>query len=140
VKAFVLDASVALAWLIDDPVPSYATKIQERIADGEAALVPALWVLEMANGLLMAERRGKLAASDADHGLRQLEALITVGIEVDTLAAPTIREAFTPARTYELTAYDAVYLELARREGLPLATLDKTLRRAAAKAGIRAMS
>ena len=73
-KAFVLDASVALAWLIDDPVPSYATKIQERIADGEAALVPALWVLEMANGLLMAERRGKLAPSDADHGLRQLEA------------------------------------------------------------------
>ena len=93
----------------------------------------------MANGLLMAERRGKLTAAEVDHGLSRLEAVIAAAIEVDTLGAPTIREAFALARGHQLTAYDAVYLELARREGLPLATLDKRLRAAAAKAGIPAM-
>jgi predicted nucleic acid-binding protein len=93
----------------------------------------------MANGLLMAERRGKLTATEVDYGLNRLEAVMAAGIEVDTLGVPTIREAFSQARAHNLTAYDAVYLELARREGLPLATLDKGLRAAAAKAGIPAM-
>ena len=138
-RTFVLDASVALAWLVDDPAPSYAIQISDAMASGKGALVPSLWILEMANGLLMAERRCKLTAAEVDHGLSRLEAVIAAGIEVDTLGAPTIREAFAPARGHQLTAYDAVYLELARREGLPLATLDKRLRAAAAKAGIPAM-
>jgi predicted nucleic acid-binding protein len=138
VTAFVLDASVALAWIVDHPVPAYAIKISDAMMSGERALVPSLWMLEMANGLLMAERRGKLTAADVDHGLSRLEAVIAVGIEVDAPGVPTIREAFSPARAYKLTAYDAVYLELARREGLPLATLDKGLRAAAAQAGIPA--
>lgn len=135
-RTFVLDASVALAWFVDDPAPPYAVRIRDAMASGKAAVVPSLWTLEMANGLLMAERRGKLTAAEMDHGLSRLEALIAAAIEVDVLAVPTIREPFVPARAHQLTAYDAVYLELARREGLPLATLDKTLRRAAEKAGI----
>jgi predicted nucleic acid-binding protein len=137
--AFVLDASVSLAWIVDNPVPPYAIKMSEVIASGRRALVPTLWVLEVANGLLMAERRGKLTAPEVAHGLRQLEVVVAGGIEIDAAAAPTIREAFSPGYANQLTAYDAVYLELARREGLPLATLDKSLRAAAAKAGIRAM-
>jgi predicted nucleic acid-binding protein len=139
VRTFVLDASVGLAWFIDDPAPSYAIQIRNLMASGKGALVPSLWVLEMANGLLMAGRRGKLTAAEMDHGLGRLEALITAGIDVDAVV-PTIREAFAPAHAHQLTTYDAVYLELARREGLPLATLDKSLRTAAAKIGIRAMS
>lgn len=109
------------------------------MVSGRRALVPSLWTLEMANGLVMAERRGKLTAAEVDYGLSRLEALIAAGIEVDTLAVPAIREAFAPARAHRLTAYDAVYLELARQEGLPLATLDKSLRTAAAKARIQTM-
>src|SRR5258708_15726215 len=138
-RAFVLDASVALAWVGDNPVPPYAAKISELMASGKKAVVPSLWALEMANGLLMAERRGKLTAAEVDHGLKQLEVVVAGGIEIDTAGVSTIREAFVPANAYQLTAYDAVYLELARREGLPLATLDKSLRAAAVKAGIRAM-
>jgi predicted nucleic acid-binding protein len=138
-RAFVLDASVALAWIVDNPVPSYAIKISDAMASGQKAVVPGLWALEMANGLLMAERRGKLVAAEVERGLRQLEVVVAGGIEIDTAAVPTIREAFVPAYAHQLTAYDAVYLELARREGLPLATLDRSLSAAAAKAGIRAM-
>jgi predicted nucleic acid-binding protein len=140
VRTFVLDASVALAWFVDDPVPPYAVQVREAIVNGKKALVPGLWALEMANGLLMAERRGKLTAVEVDYGLRQLEVVVAAGIEIDTVAVPTIRDAFAPAHAHQLTAYDAVYLELARRERLPLATLDKSLRAAAAKAGIHAMS
>ena len=115
-------------------------QVRDAIVSGKRALVPSLWALEMANGLLMAERRGKLTAAEVDHGLRQLEIVLVAGIEIDTVAVPTIREAFTNARSFQLTAYDAVYLDLARRERLPLATLDKSLRAAAARAGVDAMS
>lgn len=132
---FVLDASVALSWFVDDPVPSYAVQIRLEIEAGSKAVVPALWALEMANGLSMAERRGKSTAQEIDHGLRQLEILIGSGIQVHP-GTPSIREAFVGARSFQLTAYDAVYLELARHERLPLATLDKGLRAAAVKAGV----
>jgi predicted nucleic acid-binding protein len=140
VSTFVLDASVSLAWFVDHPVPLYAMQVRDAIVSGKRALVPSLWALEMANGLLMAERRGKLTAAEVDHGLRQLEIVLVAGIEIDTVAVPTIREAFTNARSFQLTAYDAVYLDLARRQRLPLATLDKSLRAAAARAGVDAMS
>lgn len=140
-RAFVLDASVALAWFVDSPVPSYAAQVRDAMVSGKKALVPSLWVLEMANGLLMAERRGKLTAAEVDYGLSRLEIVAAQAIEVDAAAVPTIREAFAAAAyAHQLTAYDATYLELARREGLPLATLDKSLRVAAGKAGIPAMS
>jgi len=135
VNSFVLDASVALAWFVDDPVPSYAVQIKQFVEGGMKAAVPALWALEMANGFCMAERRGKLTAEQTDHGLRQLEIIAVSSIQVNTEAA-SIREHLATARAFLLTAYAAVYLELARREGLPLATLDRSLRAAAAKAGV----
>jgi predicted nucleic acid-binding protein len=135
VSLFVLDASVALAWFVDDPVPSYAVQIKQFMEGGMKAVVPALWTLEIANGLCMSERRGKLTPEQTDHGLRQLEIIMASGIQIGAEVA-SIREHLGAARAFRLTAYDTVYLELARREGLALATLDKSLRVAAAKAGV----
>jgi predicted nucleic acid-binding protein len=135
VSDFVLDASVALAWVLDNPVPAYALEVRQDILDGKRGLVPALWHLEIANGLAMAERRRDLTAADADDALDQI--LITAASKLDThMNLVLAREALANARTFQLTAYDAVYLELARQERLPLATLDKSLRASAAKAGV----
>jgi predicted nucleic acid-binding protein len=135
VSHFVLDASVALAWVLDNPVPGYALEVRQEMFRGKRGLVPALWHLEIANGLAMAERRRDLSAADAEDALDQilLMAASKVDTQVDLVAA---RDAHANARAFQLTAYDAAYLELARREGLPLATLDKGLRAAAAKAGV----
>jgi predicted nucleic acid-binding protein len=98
-------------------------------------LVPALWHLEIANGLAMAERRRDLSAADAEDALDQI--LLTAASKVDTqVDLVPARDALANARAFQLTAYDSVYLELARQERLPLATLDKGLRAAAAKAGV----
>ena len=132
---FVLDASVALAWVLDNPVPAYALEVRQEIFKGKRGLVPALWHLEIANGLAMGERRRDLSAADAEDALEQI--LLTAASKVDTqVDLVPARDALANARAFQLTAYDSVYLELARQEGLPLATLDKGLRAAAAKAGV----
>jgi len=135
VSHFVLDASVALAWVLDNPVPVYALEVRQEMFRGKRGLVPALWHLEIANGLAMAERRRDLSAADAEDALDQI--LLTAASKVDTqVDLVPARDALANARAFQLTAYDSVYLELARQEGLPLATLDKGLRAAAAKAGV----
>jgi predicted nucleic acid-binding protein len=138
-KTFVLDASVALGWTLDNPVPASATRARQALLSGARALVPALWHLEIANGLVVAERRGILTASDAMLALLQLEQLCAQALEVEADMVP-IRQAFITARTYQLSAYDSVYLDLALRVRLPLATLDVPLRKAAAKAGVQLLS
>jgi len=138
-KTFVLDASVALGWTLDNPVPATATRARQSLLSGTRALVPALWHLEIANGLVVAERRGILTASDAMLALLQLEQLCAQALEVEADMVP-IRQAFITARTYQLSAYDSVYLDLALRVRLPLATLDVPLRKAAAKAGVELLS
>lgn len=132
---FVLDASVVLAWVLDRPVPDYALELQKDLLNGKRGLVPALWHLEIANGLAMAERRRDLSASDVDAALEQIERVATSRLDTET-SLVGLRDALASARALQLTAYDAVYLELARREGLPLATLDHRLRAAAGKAGV----
>jgi predicted nucleic acid-binding protein len=138
VSDFVLDASVALAWVLDSPIAAYALEVRHALASGKRALVPALWHLEIANALASAERRRDLAGADVDDALATIEATAARAIDTE-MSLIAAGEALANARSFQLTAYDAVYLELARREGLPLATLDKSLRAAAAKAGIRAM-
>ena len=133
-KRFVLDASVALAWFLDNPVSVYAVRVKRDLLAGARAVVPALWHLEMANGLLVAERRGILTATEASRSLIDIEHL-TVQIETisDLVSA---RQALSTARSFLLSAYDAVYLDTARQGGLPLATLDKSLRAAASRADV----
>ena len=98
-------------------------------------MVPALWYLEIANGLAMAERRRDLSAADLEDALDQI--LATAASKLDTeMNLISAQDALLNVRNFQLPAYDAVCLELARREGLPLATLDKGLRAAAAKAGV----
>jgi len=131
---FVLDASVSLAWFVDAPIPPFAEHISNLISRGAKCVVPMLWHLEMANGLAMAERRGILNRRDCDHSLGQIEILVKQAIESD-VDSPGLRRAFLMARDYQLSAYDAAYLETAIRLKLPLATLDKKLAAAAPEAG-----
>jgi predicted nucleic acid-binding protein len=130
----VLDASVTLAWFIDNPVPGYAVRVRQALIDGASAVVPALWHLEIANGLAVAERRRTLSATDLTACLVQLDKLSArIETEATILSA---RQALDIARSFQLSAYDGTYFETARTEGLPLATLDNALRAAAVKAGI----
>jgi predicted nucleic acid-binding protein len=135
VKRFVLDASVSLRWFLDNPVPAYALRMKQHLSGGARAVVPSLWHLEMANAFVVAERRGMLTPDDADLCVAQTEELAAHWIESATELSST-RAAFTAARAFHLSSYDATYLELARRSGLPLATLDQPLRAAAAQAGV----
>ena len=133
---FVLDASVALRWFLANPVPAYANRVKRLMLSGARAVVPALWHLEMANGLGVAERRGIVTAADVDQSLTDIERLLGQAVDSDT-APIWVRQALTTARTFRLSAYDAVYLDVARRERLALATLDEALRAAASQAGVK---
>ena len=130
---FVLDASVALAWSFRDERNAYAHRVLRRLED-DPALVPAVWMLEVANGLLVAERRGRFTAADV---AQVYGVLADLPIEWSDL---TLDQALGPvldlARARGLSAYDAAYLELAMREGLPLATQDEALRAAAQRVGV----
>lgn len=132
---FVLDASVAVAWVVGIPVDPYAVTVQSHVARGWRAIVPPLWQLEVANALLLNERRKNLTSAEADRGLLDLETFLASLADIDPAPA-TMRELANVARAYQLTVYDAAYLELAKRESLPIATLDKGLRAAAVKAGV----
>ena len=92
-------------------------------------MVPALWMIEVANAIAMGERRRRLRPGTGEAILAQLRAL---DIEIDSAVGfESIGGVLALCREHGLTAYDAVYLELARRRALPLATLDKALKRAA---------
>jgi len=134
--AFVLDNSVAMRWLLaSDKVSDqrYADSVLRSLADAEA-VVPGLWHLEAANVLLGATNRGDIEVSDVERFTVQLENL---PITVDSLTAHQVfGHTISLARAYRLSSYDAAYLELALREGLPLATLDKDLLKAARKSDI----
>jgi predicted nucleic acid-binding protein len=131
--AFVLDASVALAWVLPDEDSPKAAALLPRLIE-EAAVVPQLWPLEVANVLLVASRRGRLTLMDAQRVAADLQALpIDVDQETHRRAFGTVLELAT---RHGLSVYDAAYLELAQRRRLPLATFDALLRAACGAAGI----
>ena len=132
---FVLDASVVVAWVVGIPVDPYAVAVQSHVASGWRAIVPPLWQLEVANALLLNERRKNLTSAEADRSLLDLETFLASLADLDHTPA-AMRELANVARAYQLTVYDAAYLELAKRESLPIATLDKGLRAASVKAGV----
>lgn len=135
---FVLDASVTLAWLIDRSIPPYAARVKQLLLSGDRAIVPPLWRLEIANGFLVAESRGMLAPSDTMQILQAFEAGIARSIE-DSLQALPMRGVMATARQFQLTAYDAEYLDTARIQQLPLATLDRQLEKAALQCGVQVL-
>ena len=121
---FVLDASVTACWAFQDEDHQAASLALERIRT-DTALVPTLWWFEVRNTLIVNERRGRLTIADTSDFLRLLSRL---GITIDR--APEEAEILALCRRHRLTVYDAAYLELARREAIPLATLDTDLIRA----------
>lgn len=129
---FVLDNSVVTGWYLNEQASAYTDAISLQLQT-DKALVPPLWQMELANVLKTACTRGKLQLNQA----RQiLDVLGQLPIEVDTSAAPGQRQLFELAMRYGLSSYDAAYLELAMRHGLPLATRDEQLRLAARAAGV----
>ena len=130
---FVLDCSVALAWYFEDETSATADAALAALGDDEA-IVPGIWPVEVANVLALAERRGRDTADGVASCVSMLQGL---PIRVDS---HTHEKAFTDilalARRFQITAYDAAYLELAIRERVSLATLDERLGRAAQAAGV----
>ncbi len=128
--AFVLDASVAACWMFDDEDHPKAAEALQRLR-AEEAHAPILWRFEIYNIVSVNVRRGRVAESQGRAFLRSLSRL---PIHLD--AEPVEGELMRLARAHELSAYDAAYLEVAYRHGMPLATLDRRLERAAEAAGV----
>lgn len=133
---FVLDNSVAMRWHLESNKASdqkYAEDVLKSFVEA-GALVPNLWHLEATNVLLTAEKKGNTTLGEVERFIAQLENL---PIHLDPLTAnQSFSRTLALGRAYKLCSYDAAYLELAIREGLPLSTLDKDLVKAAKKADV----
>lgn len=128
-----MDASVALAWGFPDEGNEYAEAVLLSL-ERETMLVPTLFALEIANALVMGERRKRLRQAEIQRFIDLLEGLSMVQ-DVQPRSV-MMNAALAIAREHGLSAYDGAYLELAIRAGAPLATLDAALRAAARKAGV----
>ena len=133
-SVFVLDASVAIAWLLSEQDASKAEPALLRLESDEA-LVPQLWHLEVRNSLFVATRRGR---HSLDAPTERLGALRELPVRTDS--GLDLRLAFVLAQKHGLSYYDAVYLELAKRHSAPIATLDKALARAAGSEGLHVLT
>jgi len=131
-NGLVLDASIALGWMVDAPVPRVSLRALQFLQSGTIGVVPDLWYYEVSNALITAERRGRASAQLVSSHVSDIERLAAF-LEV----SPTTPSALlAAARQSGLMAYDAAYFELAMRRNLPLATLDARMRTAARRAGI----
>lgn len=132
-SALVLDASIALSWCFSDEASKSTWQLLERLRD-ESAVVPAIWSLEVGNILSNAERANRLTEAKI---LEFLELISRLNITVDgETPQRAFQEILHIARTNSLSTYDAAYLELAMRLGIPLATKDKRLRQVSTKLGV----
>jgi predicted nucleic acid-binding protein len=130
---FVLDASVAAAWFLGDESNAYSAAARERLRLTHA-IVPAIFPLEIGNICLVAGRRGRLSEAQS---LQALRALGDLPIEVRPLESlEQLPGIVSLARDQGLSTYDAAYLDLAMREDLPLATHDRSLRKACLAVGV----
>lgn len=132
----VVDASVALAWCFPDEASEYADAVLVAL-EGQAVLVPAVWPLEVANAVVVAQRRKRITQPEIRRFVELLEGLT---IHQDALpVAGSVSNILPLAREYALSAYDASYLELAIRRNAPVATMDRELERAGRKAGVEVL-
>jgi len=135
---FVADSSVGVAWVVPSQATAASNRLRDDIESGTPFVVPGLWFLEVANTLVLLTRRGRIHDREcaiARHHLSHLGAVVDE--EGSRLALGKISEL---AEKYTLSVYDAVYLELALRKGLPLASRDAALNRAAKASGIKTLS
>jgi predicted nucleic acid-binding protein len=131
---FVVDASVAIAWVHPAQATAETDEMLASLAGGAVLEVPAVWPLEVANALLVLARRRKLRELERESALRWLCRLPVV-IDPDGASAAFTRLSELAAR-HALSVYDAAYLELAQRRRLPLGCRDRALRDAAAACGV----
>ncbi len=130
---FVIDNSVVMTWCFNDEDSQYTDSILNKLVDA-TAFVPSIWPLEVTNVLLVAERKKRLGEADST---RFMALLTELPIIVDQEPPERmIKEIFALARKHNLSSYDASYLDLAMRKGLPIATLDKNLLAAAKRSKV----
>ena len=130
--ALVIDSSIAAAWCFSDERTDYTNGVLRAVSNSFEAFAPRLWAYEMRNSVLMGFRRKRISRDDAQEfldSLRDLPIRLSDPVSYD--------DVFALAERHSLTVYDAAYVELALREGLPLATLDRPMSSAALKAGVR---
>ncbi|HEV2972105.1 MAG TPA: type II toxin-antitoxin system VapC family toxin [Pirellulales bacterium] len=132
--SFVLDSSVALAWCFADEATRETVRLYDRM-EKESAAIPGWWFIEIANVLALSERKGRIVpAKTAEF----ISLIARFKLEIDNDAPRRAFDFLLPlCRTHNLTSYDAIYLDLAIRRHLPLATLDEPLRKAAKKVGVK---
>lgn len=133
-KELVLDSSATLGFLLEDERFPESLNALAVLEAGIPTHVPGLWWWETANALLMAERRRRMTSAVVDTTLQVFHTLPV--ITDDQPESRLTHRSFALARKYDLTVYDAAYLELALRRRSALATLDKALARAAKAAGV----
>lgn len=133
-SAFVIDASIALSWCFEDETSGLSDAVLQRL-EREAAIAPPMWPLEVANGLRSAERQGRIDEG-AIPAVSRLILALPIRVEEAVGLEIALDRVLPLARSRGLTAYDATYLDLAMRHGLPLATMDDQLARAALAAGV----
>ena len=135
--SLILDTSVTMRWFFGDGKPSelaFASRVLDALAT-DVAIVPVTWGLEVANVIARAEAKALVTEARSGEFLELLDGLM---IEVDAATFTQARTGILQlARRYNLSAYDASYLELSLRRGLPLATLDADLQKAAKTAGVK---
>ena len=131
---FVVDCSVALAWCFLDEATPATKKLLDRLGS-ESAVVPGWWFVELTNVLVVAERKGRIQPDQIAEFIALVESF---DLEVDDEAPGRAFGHLLPlCRAHGLTSYDAIYLDLALRRQVPLATLDEHLRKAAKKLGVK---
>lgn len=131
---FVVDASVVLIWCFPDENSAVAQRVAQMFKQGDSAIAPSFWPHEILNGLLVGEKRKRISGRLVQTFLTDLAALPIV---LQPASAELVFEQIQIlCREHGLTPYDAAYLDLAKTNGLPLATLDEDLMRACAKTGV----
>ena len=131
---FVVDNSIVMSWCFMDEANQYADAVLDSLSEA-TALVPSIWPLEVINVLLVAERRMRISEADSVRFTTLLSQLPIV-VEYER-AEQIMKDLLALARVKELSSYDASYLDLAMRKGLPLATLDKRLKEAATAVDVK---
>jgi predicted nucleic acid-binding protein len=137
VTGFVADSSVAVAWALDSQADDGTERLKRSAIEGAQVIVPLVWSVEVANTFLMLFRRRRLTRPEWREIRKEIAAIpVILDGEMHELALHRISDV---AEDFTLTAYDAVYLELALRRGLPLASRDGALNKAAKKCGVKTL-
>ena len=136
-EAFIVDASVGFAWVYPSQASADTDKLLEQIEEGAEVVVPSLWFLEVANGLLAAQRRKLLKSAERKKALEKLSNLMFIADE--EAARTAFRKTSELAEKHGLSVYGAAYLEAALRRKLPIGSRDEALRKAAKKLGVKVL-